>query len=124
MAYKFPGKLPRPFFSLEGQLLVVSPSTDPQPAETANDNWTERDDKETLLIAEMYFLPYDLLGQHLAPNLEPARDIPREEEQNIPKQCGGGRDIFVGMIVWFSLHKGRPLIKLTPLLTPLTPRNV
>ncbi len=47
--------------------------------------YTLRDDKGLLLIAEMKFVPYDLLGQWLDPDLAPAIDELRNEEQSKTK---------------------------------------
>lgn len=72
-----------------------------QPIETTHrSDWgsyeyTPRDDKGLLLIAEMKFVPYDLLGQWLAPDLTPATLEPRDEmkdEAKGKKPRGGKRD--------------------------------
>lgn len=57
--------------------------------------YTPRDDRGLLLVAEMKFVPYDLLGQWLAPDLAPPIDEPRDEtksETKGKKQRGGKRD--------------------------------
>ena len=57
--------------------------------------YTPRDDRGQLFVADMKFVPYDLLGQWLAPDLEPAIDEPRDEtkgETKSKKQRGGKRD--------------------------------
>jgi len=53
--------------------------------------YTKRDDRGLLLIAEMKFVPYDLLGQWLAPGLAPAIDEPRNEDETKGKKKRGGK---------------------------------
>src|SRR5260370_41443226 len=43
--------------------------------------YTRRDDRGLFFVAEMKFVPFDLLGQWLAPDLAPAVDEPRDETQ-------------------------------------------
>jgi hypothetical protein len=54
-------------------------------------DYTERDDRGLLLLAQMKFVPYDLLGQWLAPGLASAIDEPPDETAD-KKQRGGKRD--------------------------------
>lgn len=55
--------------------------------------YTLRDDKGLLFVAEMKFVPYDLLGQWLAPKLAPAIDEPRDETESKKKRGGKRKDI-------------------------------
>jgi hypothetical protein len=52
--------------------------------------YTERDDLGLRLVAEMKFLPFDLLGQFLAPDLEPALHMNRKKP-SAKMQHGGKR---------------------------------
>jgi hypothetical protein len=68
----------------------------PSREETRRSDWgsyeyTERDDRGLRLIAEMKFMPYDVLGQWLDPDLAPATLEPGDETES-KKQRGGKRD--------------------------------
>lgn len=53
--------------------------------------YTERDDLGLLILAEMKFVPFDLLGQYLAPDLSPAIDKPPDDSADSSKRRGGSR---------------------------------
>ncbi len=67
------------------------PLADKRRSDWGSYDYTKRDDRGLLFIAEMKFVPYDLLGQWLAPDLAPAIDEPRDETEG-KKKRGGKRD--------------------------------
>ena len=84
----------------------AQPIEDTHRSDWGSFEYTERDDRGLLFIAEMKFVPYDLLGQWLAPNLAPAIDVPRDKTQSKTKEKkprGGKRDD----VPWPLDHKKR-----------------
>ena len=67
------------------------PIEDKRSSDWGSYEYTPRDDKGLRLVAEMKFMPYDLLGQWLAPDLAPTIDEPRDEAEG-KKKRGGKRD--------------------------------
>src|SRR5260370_30582444 len=78
-----------------GRARRSQPIEDTHRSDWGSYEYTPRDDRGLLLVAEMKFVPYDLLGQWLAPGLASAMDEPRDvtkSETKGKKQRGGKRD--------------------------------
>jgi hypothetical protein len=67
------------------------PSSDRHRSDYGCFEYTERDDLGLLVLAEMKFVPFDLLGQYLAPDLSPAVDGACDDGASELKRRGGSR---------------------------------
>jgi hypothetical protein len=67
------------------------PSSDRHRSDYGCFEYTERDDLGLLVLAEMKFVPFDLLGQYLDPDLSPAVDGAFDDGAGELKRRGGSR---------------------------------
>jgi len=67
------------------------PASDRHRSDYGGFEYTERDDQGLLVLAEMKFVPFDLLGQYLAPDLSPALDEQSDDGADKPMRRGGSR---------------------------------